>query len=152
MKTKQLLDHMEGSFLKEQYLEAFLVQSAYIESLLKSYTSFNFFLEIKGILDKKDNSVTEVFYRKVDRYSLYELGNVLFEAGHINKNQKRILDEYREKRNKIVHDLLMKMKNGRFEEELKDTYMSGENILNNPKFKRMAQLQQNYEENKSDKN
>jgi len=93
MKTKQLIGHMEGSFLKEQYLEAFLVQSAFIEGLIKSYTMFNFYLETKKVLD--NSPMSRVFLDHFDRYGLYKLTEMLHESKHITGEQKKMLDEYR---------------------------------------------------------
>lgn len=42
MNREDLTNHIKGSYLKKQYLESFLVQSAYIEGLLKLLADYSF--------------------------------------------------------------------------------------------------------------
>jgi len=140
MKHTQLKNHIKGSFLKEQYLEAFLVQSAYIESLLKLYLDFSYWKAAGGI-KMSENSILSVMYKKIQRYGLNELTVFLHSAKLISEDQKKILNSYRKKRNSILHDLIKEMiAKETLENELKEVCEIGNKIINSSEFAKIVSL------------
>ncbi len=140
MKNEQLKNRIKGAVLKEKYLEAFLAQSAYIESLVKLYVDYNLFdlYNIDQPYDenkKKINKMIDILRKKFEKYNLYDLIEFLSESELLSPEERQQFDKYREKRNKILHDLLMEIiKKENFENELKNTCELGEKIINSQKF------------------
>ena len=143
MKHKELTNHIQGSFLKKQFLEAFLVQSAYIESLLKLYIDYTFFLETEGA--SFTNKMLDTFRESVERYGMAQVVSFLYKSELITDEQKKLLDSYRVRRNKVMHDLLGEINDIRFEEELEAICKKGTEIIENKAFKEMAELIENYD-------
>lgn len=148
MKHKELTNHIQGSFLKKQYLEAFLVQSAYIESLLKLYIDYNFFIQTKG--ESFTNKMLGTFRESVERYGMAQVVSFLHKSQLINDEQKKLLDSYRVRRNKVMHDLLKEISDLRFEEELEAVCRKGTEIIENKAFKEMAELIERNDESLDD--
>ncbi len=142
MRHKQLKNQIQGSILKEQYLEAFLVQSAYIEGLVRLYAIYKYF-EIfiyKSRKEKGKEKIVEVIEKRIKDYNLYHLINFLYESELLTKEEKKALDRYREKRNKVFHDLLTQIGMDEFEEELRKVCEDGNKIIESKKFKQMGAL------------
>lgn len=131
MKHVELTNHIRGSILKQQYLEAFLVQGAYIESLLKLHADFSFFIQTNEI---KDSEIITELRKEVSNYGLYKLIEFLKKTKLIKSSLAQDLHHFRDKRNKVVHDLLTEIYNTTFEQELKSTCELGEEIVNSEEF------------------
>lgn len=116
---EHLVDKAEMAFLKKEYLEAFLIQSCIVEGVLKNYAS----RKLSSIV-----SQTVLLKNKIDKYELAKLIDALFIAGKIEKNLYEDLDNYRKKRNKIIHDLLSYENDDKLNEELKTGYESGRHM------------------------
>lgn len=142
MKHKELVNHIKGSFLKRQFLEAFLVQSAYIESLLKLYADYIFFDVTNG--ESYKNNVLLELKNKIEKYSLNDLINFFYRSQIIVKDEYDLLDSYRIKRNKILHDLVREIRKSDFEKELEKVCEKGEKVIENEKFKKMADALENF--------
>ena len=84
MKRTELVDHIKGSYLKRQYLEAFLVQSAYIEGLLKTFADYSFWLEMNEKIEAKNPLILET-RNKLQKYGLNELIDFLFRSNLIDQ-------------------------------------------------------------------
>jgi len=139
MKHRELIDHIKGSFLKRQYLEAFLVQGAYIESLLKLSADFNFFLATNS-KKKKRPKILDVTAKNIERMGLNDLINFLYRAELISKPQRDLLDTYRGRRNKMLHDLITEIKKEGFDKELKEICEKGNEIIEGKDFIKLAKL------------
>ncbi len=139
MKHRELTDHIKGSFLKRQYLEAFLVQSAYIESLLKLFADFRFFeaTNTSGSSRPKILTATE---KTIERMGLNELINFLHKSELLSKTQKDLLNTYRERRNKMLHDLIKEIRKPEFDAELREICEKGTAIVEGKEFIEMAEL------------
>lgn len=134
MRHEQLKNHIKGSFLKEQYLEAFLVQSAYIESLLKIYADFNCWKSCGG--EKMvEKPIFVTMYNQVQKYNLSELIDFLYRTKLISGEQKHLLNQYREKRNKVLHDLIKEIGKEAFEKELQDICIVGNKIIDSEEIR-----------------
>jgi hypothetical protein len=143
MKHRELTDHIQGSFLKKQYLEAFLVQSAYIESLLKLYVDFSLY-NLVG--DKHfEDKVSLSMRKKFDKFNLNDLIKFLYDAEKISKQQRDALNMYRENRNRILHYIIQEIGKDGFEESLKEICILGNEIIGGQEFIRMATIIDNIE-------
>lgn len=138
MRHKELTNHIEGSFLKQQFLEAFLVQSAYIESVLKLYADYVFFEATDG--NSYENKALGVIREGIGRYGLNELIKFLSKSELITNQQKSLLHSYRERRNKVMHDLLKEISRDKFEEELEQICVIGNQILDDKRFVDIANI------------
>lgn len=135
MKRKDLIDNIEGSRLKKQFLEAFLLQSTYIEGLLKKILEDDFFDKIEMPIflnsEKFENSEhLEILKKKHMKQNLSELIDFLFKTKVITKNLKRELHDYRENRNEVLHDLIGIMNSEDFENKIEAFVTKGQIILN----------------------
>ncbi len=139
MKHRELTDHIKGSFLKRQYLEAFLVQGAYIESLLKLFADFNFF-QVADINDPNHPKILDATRDNIERMGLNDLINFLHKADLISSEQKNLLHTYRIRRNKMLHDLITEIKKDEFDAELRAICEKGNEIIEHKDFIRMAEL------------
>lgn len=140
MKRKDVIDNIEGSRLKKQFLEAFLLQSAFIESLLKKLIQDDFFANItfkvmQEELKKGSNfqppKQVNYWNEKLMRQNLYEIIEYLAKIDVITDVLKKQLHVYREKRNIVLHDLVGTMTRLEFEKELEGLVSTGQEILNN---------------------
>jgi len=139
MRHEQLKNHIKGSFLKEEYLEAFLVQSAYIESFLKICADFNSWKSCGGRKMSED-PILVTMYHQIQRYNLNELIDFLYKSKLISEEQKKLLNNYREKRNRVLHDLIKEIAKETFEKELQETCVVGNKIIDGEEFKRIHSL------------
>ncbi len=97
MQHKELIDHIQGSILKKQYLEAFLVQSAYIEGLLKISVDYNFFKatykDSRNSTDTDDiaanNDIVSAVRDKLSNLTLNDLISFLDKSKLISSDQKK---------------------------------------------------------------
>ncbi|MEK7471374.1 MAG: hypothetical protein AAB623_01850 [Patescibacteria group bacterium] len=89
MRRIELVDHIKGSYLKKQYLEAFLVQSAYIEGLLKIFADYKYWEDVRQKGAKEAKMIVEL-RKRVRRFGLNELIDFLFKSDLIDDNQKKL--------------------------------------------------------------
>ncbi|GAI56602.1 unnamed protein product, partial [marine sediment metagenome] len=89
---------------------------------------------------KEEVPMANVIGERIERYGLYDLIEFLFKSELITKEEKNILDRYREKRNKIFHDLLKEMRIKELDKELQSVCREGEKIINNKKFRIAGKL------------
>lgn len=139
MQREKLVNQIKGSYLKEYYLDAFLVQSAYIEGLLRLFADFSYWQETKDKTKKSSPLILEI-RKKIRKYPLNELIDFLHRGELIDDDQKKELHSYREKRNEVMHDLVGKIAAKEFEQALKNTCELGEKIIEGKKFKEMEDL------------
>lgn len=139
MKHRELTDHIEGSFLKQQYLEAFLVQGAYIESLLKMFADLHFRSATK-MHTIKGHDVIAAARKQLAEMGLYKLIIFIKEAGLISEEQSRQLDKYRTRRNQTIHDLIKELKKEEFDAELKKVCEQGNKIIKSDEFSKMSEI------------
>jgi len=132
MRYQELKDHIKGSFLTKEYLQAFLIQSAFIEGLLKVYLDFNIFLSTKGV---EEEGVLKSLGKITKEFNLFEIIKFLEDSKLISGEQYKNLEKYRIKRNKILHDLLNEItKKDNLEVELIDIYKIGDSIISSKEF------------------
>lgn len=112
----KLVYRAERAFLKNQYLEAFLIQSCVIEGIIKEYAT-------KKLLPMVSKSI--IFKNKFKKFELARIIDELFISGKIEKSLYEKLNTYRKKRNKIIHDLLGYKDKNKLDKELKEVYESG---------------------------
>ena len=113
-------------------LEEFLLQSAYIESLIKLYAETQFELSTGGFENK--NNLVLVLKNKLRRYQLGELIIVLKDARLVSEEEAKILVNYKNKRNNIVHDLFTEVNNKNFAKEVAEVLKFGEKIISIKRF------------------
>jgi hypothetical protein len=143
MKYQELRNHILGSHLMRHDLEAFLIQGAYIEGLLKIYADYKLYNETEG--KSYSNKLLGAIRSEIEKYSLFGLIELLKKAECVSNSQKDLLDNYRKRRNKVLHDLLGQVTEESFERDLVDVYKMGENIINDNEFKGMEELLDNIE-------
>jgi hypothetical protein len=158
MRHKELRDNIDGSVLKKDYLEAFLMQSAYLEGVLKYIADYNFFIYLKPSKSSKD--ISENFYKEMRKdfgnKSLFDFINFLNKTGVFDDALKKQLHTYREKRNEVLHDLVGKIADKKFEKDIEDACRLGSSIFENKNFSKMINLieeidQERYKELAEDK-
>lgn len=138
MKYIELKNHIKGSILKQQYLEAFLAQGAYIESMLKMYLDFEILL--LGEKNKNNDNIIEALYKKASNFSLFELCKFIYDAKLIDNDIYNKLSQYREKRNKVMHNLLKELRTQDFENQLKDACNLGNEIISSEKLIKIEEV------------
>jgi DNA-binding CsgD family transcriptional regulator len=111
-------------------LEAFVLQSAYFESLIKLFIELKFNISIK---DGEPKTI-DFFNKQIKEYSLFNLIDFAFQAGWLTEDKTRLMHQYRQKRNDVLHDFLRQVSDKDFEIELKETYDIGKKILLFPEF------------------
>ncbi len=148
MKHINLVNHIKGSYYKAQYLEAFLVQSAYIEGLLKLSVDYSFWDKIDRNIStgERDTNFLKEVRNLVVSQNLNTNINFLEKVKLIDKGQKEQLHQYRAKRNKVLHDLVKQMNEKVFEVELKQACDLGNNIIESKEFIEAAKLLESMEE------
>ena len=142
MRRETLTNTIKGSVLKEQYLEAFLVQNAYIESLLKIFANYNFFVETKA------SPMAVGIAKRIEKYGFGELIDLLSESKFIDEDQKSALETYRKHKHKIMSDLMKEMSRDEFDKELRAACERGSAILEGKQFREIAELVESLEEEK----
>ncbi|MDB5225394.1 MAG: hypothetical protein JWL87_346 [Candidatus Adlerbacteria bacterium] len=140
VKHQDLRDKIDGAFLKKEYLESFLMQSAYFEAVLKYFLEFVHFKIIYAENENKEHKLVDILQNKVGRYSLFEVITMLRDSEEVSKSEADELNKYREKRNKVLHSLFDEMM-GReeFEENLKKVVESGKVIAETKWFKSLVE-------------
>jgi FKBP-type peptidyl-prolyl cis-trans isomerase (trigger factor) len=133
MKFTQLQNQIEGSILKEQYLEAFLLQSTLIESLITQLLDFYYWKNFskKEDADELQKNMYESVKKRLIRSSIHEQIKILREINVIDEELQKQLDEYRKMRNTVVHDLINQISNTELSESLKKTCHTGREIMKN---------------------
>lgn len=139
MLHQELQDQFRGSFLKKQYLEAFAIQSAYIEGLITLYYDLKFTIELDMSTGPKAllNQYTKTFNRRV---KISDIVSMLAGAQLITLEQKNELLAYQDKRNATLHKLLQEFHRSEFETDLKETYELGDKLIGTDKFKKIISL------------
>lgn len=141
MNYQDLRDHILGSHLMRHHLEAFLIQSAYIEGFLKYIADFHLFSETNGKSHAKEgDKLLCAVKTDIEKYSLSNLIRLLKRSNIITKEQSKLLDQYRQKRNRVLHDLLKEVTSDDFDKELVAVYKTGEKITLAKEFKHMEKL------------
>ena len=116
---QHLLDEAEGAYLKKEYLEAFLIQSCIIEGVVKNYAAEKLDYIIVGNNLLKD---------KFDNWDVSRLVDSLLIAGKIDSFLYKKLNDYRKKRNNVIHDLLSHEDKNLLDGELKSAYELGKEM------------------------
>jgi|GEM_PF-3078300 len=138
MKHQRLKDQISGCLLKEEYLEAFLLQGAYIESLLKLFAGFKVFVSLQKDEGKPEDKLLGALGHKVKNYGMFELIELLSEAELVSGDEKASLHKYREKRNNVLHDLLKEIKKEGFDDELREICLEGKKLIESSVFSRIS--------------
>lgn len=149
MNYQDLRDHIKGSHLMKHNLEAFFIQSAYVEGIFKIYADFSLFSETGG--KSYENKLLMAIKKDLEKYSFANLIDLLKRANLLPEEQKQNLDDYRKKRNQVIHDLLSKVADSNFENELISAYEIGEKIMNAEKFKQIEIMLDDIEKKVSEK-
>jgi hypothetical protein len=113
---RSIILRAEAAFTSKKYLEAFLIQSCLVESVVKTYA----FLSLKPILEAHPD-----LRRKSDGFELARLADELFIAGKIDGDLYEKLNLYRKKRNVVIHNILRFNDVKAFERELREAYKVG---------------------------
>ncbi len=139
MKRKDLFNQTEGAYLRKNYLEAFVIQSAYIESLLRELINDKLHYHLPNNICQRCAFMGAVRKRLVGT-SLQSLIDILYEGKFIDKEERKRLFIYKTKRNKILHGLLDHIGLPNFDKELAETYEAGRDVLKNPKMQRLEEV------------
>jgi hypothetical protein len=88
--------------------------------------------------------------------SLFDFINFLNKTGVFDDALKKQLHTYREKRNEVLHDLVGKIADKKFEKDIEDACRLGSSIFENKNFSKMINLieeidQERYKELAEDK-
>ncbi len=114
-----LINKAEKAFSEKKYLEAFLIQSCLVESMVKSFA----FLSLRPILESHPELKS-----KSSGFELARLSDELFMVGKINHSLYENLNKYRRKRNQVIHHILKFTDAKIFEKELKEAYKVGKKM------------------------
>lgn len=138
MEHQDLVDYIEAAYKLKQYLSAFLMQAAYIESVVKINLDF----VVSDNIEKQDTNFYKALRKKLDKFGIMDSLKFLKDTDALSEEHYKILDEYRIKRNKIVHDLIFQMMNNpSFEKELKETYNKAHtSIISSEWFKEVVEI------------
>ncbi len=139
MNREDLTNHIKGSYLKKQYLESFLVQSAYIEGLLKLLADYSFWDQNKEKIKEGGKMILNL-RKRVGELSLSELVKFLHESDLIDKEQKECLNKSRSKRNSVLRDLVSKLQNAELNNEIKEACDLGNEIITKDNFKTIEKI------------
>ncbi len=139
MNREDLTNHIKGSYLKKEYLESFLVQSAYIEGLLKLLADYSFWDQNKEKIKEGGKMILNL-RKRVGELSLSELVKFLHESDLIDKEQKECLNKYRSKRNSVLRDLVSKLQNAELNNEIKEACDLGNEIITKDNFKTIEKI------------
>jgi len=122
----------EGSFTRRDYLEAFILQSTYVESLIKETISY-LFSALEDKVDEQKYPLLKYFAKALnvqfEDIALYRSIELLKNARLISEDQSKDLHTYRIIRNKTFHSLLRVKNESTFENELKNAYKKCEEIM-----------------------
>lgn len=112
----ELVAKAETAFFERRFLEAFLIQACLFESVIKDFAA----LSLKSVFEGHPN-----LRSKSKNFEVARLVDELFVAGVISKDLYQNLDEYRRKRNKVIHQILKFETQVGIEKELKKAYEAG---------------------------
>ncbi len=158
MKRQDLIDNIEGSKLKKQFFEAFMLQSTFVEGLLKKLMEDDLFSNVEFPLIRQrltEKGASEAFdlpkqfslmKERLLRSNLYEMIEYLHKVDVIDNDLRKDLQTYREKRNNVIHDLVGNLSRSEFETELMELVVKGQNILNNTAMVKASESIQKMEE------
>ncbi len=159
MKRIDLINNIEGSRLKKQFLEAFLLQGAYIEGLLKKLVENdlassisiplmieNFKRHGEDIDYLTDTKQVGYIKEKILGQTLYEHIEYLYKMSIIDKKLQNNLHAYRVRRNEVVHDLVSNIYKASFEGDIEDLVTLGLGVLDEPVLVSAAESVQRAEE------
>ena len=116
---RYFVDQAETAFSANKFLEAFLIQSCIIESVLKEYA----FTRLASDLDRSAS-----LKNKFKNFEFARLIDELFLTSNINKELYENLSKYRKKRNGIVHNILKHDDKIILNKELRETYELGKHM------------------------
>ena len=116
---RNLLNQAEGSFLKKEFLEAFLIQSCLIEGVLKDYAS----MKLSSLLSRN-----RTFKNKYRNYGTARLIDLLFATGNINDKLYGNLVRYWKERNNVIHELLKYDDKEKLDNVLQQAYNLGKGM------------------------
>jgi len=146
MKHLDLRNDIEGSILKKHFLEAFLLQSAYIEALLKQLVDFSLWAATSGISEsetapKEHKKLLLAIRQNANRYTFNQLTMLLRDAGILDADQSKLLDEYRKKRNPVLHNLVREVTTKEtIDIELREICQKGKTLLESQQFQSVVDL------------
>lgn len=152
MKQQELQDQIKGYSLLGHFLQAFLVQTAYLEGLIKLLTDFTHFIEI----ERRSNAAAEVYQSKfikcvqkdIKRQSVSRSIGLLKDSETISEQLAKDLLDYFRVRNEIIHDLINQMDSTSFMERLRVAVERGDVIMKDSSFDKMIKLAESREKMK----
>lgn len=143
MNHEELISRMRNLYQNKQYLEAFLLQSTYIEELITICAQFNFIGVVYPVMVNDSNEIViKEIEKKIGNLSAVQKIDFIVKAGFFDKTIASRLNNYRTKRNEVVHGLVRQIKKGDFEFNLKETYEEGARIINENSFAEVVFLVQ----------
>ena len=145
MRYKELKEKIEHYEKDGKILEAFVLQSAYIESLIKLFTEIKFNLSIK----EGDQKTINAMEKQIDDYTLFQLIEFSLKAEWLPREKINLVHHYRKKRNTVLHDFVRQISKEDFEKELKEAYYIGRKILSFPEFSASSSFFKLIEQQKS---
>lgn len=113
---RSLVARAEEAFHRKDYLKAFLIQSCVFEGVVKSYA----LSVLRAIFDSNPD-----LKRKSRSFEMARLTDELYLAGKIKKQLYENLNQYRKKRNEVIHKILTYKDDKDFERELREAYRLG---------------------------
>ncbi len=134
MNRKDLKIKIESHARNSLILEAFILQSAYIESLIRQFIEIRFRLSIT----KGDSKTINVIWEEIEGSKFSHLLNFAFNSGWISKDTRSFVGEYSQKRNNIIHDIIRQVERGDFNHEIKKIFRKGKKII---KFKEFLKIE-----------
>jgi hypothetical protein len=138
MKHQDLKDQITGSFLKKQYLEAFAIQSAYIEGLIKLHFDMKYLVSVASISDPPPFLLR--MKRDFDKAPISKILTILKDSGNLSQENFELIQRYQRKRNETLHQLLDQFHAVDFEKTLEETYKLGKQIMEAGIFQSMQQV------------
>jgi len=135
MQLDVLKERIKGCQLKREYLEAFLLQGAYIEGIIKQLVELWIYMQMRKE-NKSHNykKFEDAILKRAKRYGLYDMVEILFDMGNITDAERKKLHTYRDKRNEVIHSLLTKIKSQNLDDELIESLKLGDEIMTTPQF------------------
>lgn len=155
MKHKELLNQIEGYLKLGHYLQAFLVQSAYIESLIRVRQDFQLFVELgkTGYGSLKNKPYLQEINKDLQRISVQKIVSRLEKSGVFDKSkdEPKTLYLYFDKRNAVIHNLTLEMSGAQFEKELEAVCSIGKKITKFKALQTSATFVKHFEKKASSK-
>lgn len=130
MKKNILKERIENYKKEGIVLDAFILQSAYLESLIKLFVETKLTVSIRG----SDDLTVSLIKKIINKYNLSKLIYFLFSNKWLPKEYKTLFDNYRQKRNEVMHDLLRQISSSNFDEKIESAYEDGEKISSLKEF------------------